>query len=90
MNETEQRIEDNDDEAQRTERDEELLSRLITILGEHFDSVQIFATRQKVDEPNTTCYRNVGTGNYFARRGMIEDWLVAERAKTAKEATSDE
>ncbi len=45
-------------------------------LGEHFDSVQIFATRY--DGETGTVNVQWGSGNWFARKGQIADWLIKE------------
>lgn len=49
-------------------------------IGEHFDTVQIFVTR--FDAEQGTCNASYGSGNWFARRGQIQDWLVKENEQT--------
>lgn len=46
-------------------------------LVEHFDSVQIFCTRNSPDL-NGTVHIGYGRGNYFARLGQIRAWLIKE------------
>lgn len=52
-------------------------------LGEHFDTVQIFATRYETHDIGTVNV-NFGTGNWFARLGQISTWLTKE-AESSKE-----
>lgn len=47
-------------------------------LGEHFDSVQIFATRSESGELEGTLNFHVGVGNWFARYGQVKQWLIKE------------
>lgn len=51
---------------------EELLRRHCTLLGEHLDTVQIFAT---VHENGRTTAFTAGVGNEFARNAQIQSWL---------------
>jgi len=46
---------------------------------EHFDTVQIFATRHLPDRNETTAL-DCGDGNYYARFGQVEQWLMIENA----------
>lgn len=45
-------------------------------LAEHFDSVQIFATRHEAGELASTLNVDVGVGNWFARYGQVASWLA--------------
>jgi len=47
-------------------------------LFKHFDTVQIFATRQ--DARDGTASVKIGLGNWFARYGQISLWLESEAA----------
>lgn len=71
-------------------RDEaiELVQKHIAQLSEHFDSVQIFVTRHD-GESGSTLGVNLGEGNWYARRGHVEDWLTAIDNVTASEAIED-
>lgn len=58
--------------------DEDLarLQQACESLGEHFDSIQIFATIHDPDRGNGgTTNASWGSGNWFARKGQIEEWL---------------
>ncbi len=59
-----------------------LLEKHAQDLGEHFDSVQIFATRHDASEGGTINL-SYGSGNWFARYGQVADWITksAERTK---------
>lgn len=75
----------------RSETDLEAVNKALAILGEHFDTAQIFVTRHDsgVGSDGT---RNIamGTGNWFARFGQTAEWVTQARASMAKEATRDD
>jgi len=48
-----------------------MLDDVLDRLGEHFDSVQIIATKC---ERGTKHYHR-GTGDFYARRGAVDKWL---------------
>lgn len=57
-------------------------------LSEHFDSVQIFATRLSDDEESDgagTVNVNYGSGNWFARYGPVYAWTVKQDEINRKE-----
>ena len=57
-----------------TER-EKILKQALDTLGEHFDTVQIFVTSHESDDDGT--YNGVvGHGNYFARYGLVHEWMT--------------
>lgn len=66
-----------DDEADQQARDEALIDRHLSALIEHFDAVQIFATRPCKTDGYAVVSR--GRGNWFTRRGMVENWRDRER-----------
>ncbi len=64
------------DEAQHAEDDYARVKRACQVLIEHFDAVQIFASR---DTPESgTLGIHCGLGNWFTRRGQVEDWRVKQ------------
>lgn len=67
------------------------LKRLIehhaAMLAEHFDSVQIIAS---VHEQGKTRRINSGNGNYFARLGSVQEWLVAQDEQSREEIRPNE
>lgn len=58
-------------------KDEDLASvqKAIDELSEHFDSVHIFCTRYEGPDIGTVQV-NRGTGNWYARSGQIQEWLI--------------
>lgn len=58
--------------------DEVRVARALRELGEHFDTVQIFATRHESGEENGTVHVSLGLGNWYARFGQVQMWLNAE------------
>lgn len=51
------------------------LNKAIEDLGEFFDTVQIFTTRHEPTKGGTITF-NRGSGNWFARRGQIQEWMT--------------
>ncbi len=58
------------------EQDAALIWKALHSLGEHFDSVHIFATRHEPAEAKGTITFNDGVGNWYARYGQIREWLL--------------
>lgn len=61
---------------QQEEKDMALIREALNKLSEHFDSVQIFATRHESGELDGTVNITLGTGNWFTRYGHVRSWLV--------------
>lgn len=64
------------------ERDLALVDQAVERLGEHFDTVQIFVTRHDQGEEDGTVSCIKGSGNYYARLGLVNEWLTKEDEKT--------
>jgi hypothetical protein len=47
-------------------------------LGEHFDSVQIFATRHESGTHGGTINISYGLGNWMARYGHVAAWKIKQ------------
>ena len=83
-------------EEQREDRspDEDIgfLKRAAAVLAEHFDTVQIFCTREL--GADGTASVKWGVGNWFARKGQVDEWVLTEeaaaKAKLYKEADDEE
>lgn len=58
-------------------REESIVSKYVDMIGEHFDNVQVFASRYDHDTKSTVCV-SIGSGNYTARIGQITLWLNGE------------
>jgi len=56
--------------------DLDMLKRYAAQIGEHFDTVQIFATRQEGDGAVTFCS---GVGNWYTRYGQVRLWCAWRR-----------
>lgn len=52
-------------------------------LSEHFEAVQIFASRCDGEKTESI---HVGAGNWYARMGMVQDFMVKENAIARREA----
>ncbi len=67
---------------------EKLLTQHLIQLSEHFDAIQIVAsvapkavrTEQLDLDAGDTLSIAKGIGNFFARRGLVEDWIESQRA----------
>jgi hypothetical protein len=64
-----------DDEKQALRN---IAQRAADQLGEHFDSVRVFVTKQ--DGENTIAF-NPGCGNHYASLGHVSEWLEADKAR---------
>jgi hypothetical protein len=61
------------------DNDDAEIQKALCVLGEHFDTVQIFVTRYEGSEgpdAGTTAIVR-GIGNYFARLGHVKTWVRA-------------
>ena len=61
----------------------EALERACDILGEHFDAVQVMATFSE-EGVTRSLYR--GSGNWYARQGMLHELLQTENADQIAQA----
>ena len=58
------------------QNDDESVEAALRGLMHHFDAVQIFATRHEVSKNGPrTIGISKGGGNYFARRGIVIEWV---------------
>lgn len=57
-----------------------VVKRHVAMLMEHFDSVQVFATKSN-DEDETTFSVNYGSGNWYARYGQVQEWMVQQASR---------
>lgn len=73
-------------------KDEDRLKKAVSDLSEWFDTVQIFVTRYEGGDDGGTLNLGAGDGNYFARRGQVEEWLMKanEEAKIMVRKREDE
>lgn len=56
---------------------------------EHFDAVQVFATRSDGTTDGTIVVA-LGQGNWCTRYGMIQDWIIKEDEQTRMRARREE
>lgn len=69
---------------EQDDADDAVIKRAMDLLGEHFDSVQVFVTRYMPAEVDGTRNLNIGVGNWFTRYGQVREWLVRCDARTTK------
>lgn len=58
------------------ENDLERVDAAINLLSEHFDAVQIFASRHEPETEDGTVSVEKGSGNWFTRYGQVSDWMI--------------
>jgi hypothetical protein len=58
------------------DHEEQLIDAALKTLSEHFDGVQIFATRYESDGNTLNIAR--GHGNFFARYGHVQEWVIGQ------------
>lgn len=67
-----------DDEV-KPDADLERIEKVAQVLGEHFDTVQIFATRHEPGAKDAGTYRfSAGCGNWYARYGQVREWMLMQ------------
>jgi hypothetical protein len=76
----------NQEEAEE-EKDMKLLTSHAAQLAEHFNTVQLFATRHEDDGTVTVAY---GEGNWYARYGQIKLWIKREEVKCVDARNEEE
>lgn len=62
------------------EQADALLAKIAINLGEHFDCVQIVASRVEANGDTRSFMR--GTGNWFARRALYQHFIERDQADT--------
>lgn len=67
------------------DKEVERIEKVVGQLMEHFDTVQVFATRHDTSDKAVggTLSFNVGRGNWYARMGHIREWIIKEDARVA-------
>lgn len=64
--------------SNRRAADIALINKHVVALGEHFDTVHIFASRHIPGDENGTAIFNRGSGNWCARVGHIKEFIIYE------------
>lgn len=71
------------------DQDMKRLEEACQVLSEHFDSVQIFVTRCEMGVEDGTVNANFGTGNWFARFGQVQNWMLKAQERIKLEVRSE-
>lgn len=66
-------------ELREAENAKAAIIKALEILGEHYGAVQILASHETVN--SETVLSSWGYGNFFARKGMAQDFLDTSSAK---------
>lgn len=75
------------DPETKADGDVRRLKNACAVLSEHFDTVQIFTTRHELDG---TLACHWGSGDYYARKGLVQTWLLKENESSREEVRGDE
>ncbi len=67
---------------------EKYIEKVLADLGEHFEAVQILATKMAPEGAGTERYF-MGTGNWYARQGMGASFLKTDEARTLADEIGD-
>lgn len=65
-------------EPKQKSDDLKLIEEHLAALSEHFDGVQIFATRHEQGQHDGTVNIQIGCGNWYARYGHIKAWTIRQ------------
>lgn len=65
-------------EPQKDNPDIERIKKAAEVLSEHFDTVQIFATRHESGQHDGSLRWQFGIGSWFARYGQVREFIVRE------------
>lgn len=68
------------DNIDQPKKDIEFLKDNVARMMEHFDSVQVFATKVDSENKDTKMYE-CGRGNWFSRFGVVSLWFKTEQDK---------
>ena len=72
--------------SEMNDRDAAIISKAVSELSPHFDSIHIFATRH---EGSDTLTISKGHGNWYARFGQIQEWLARTDEQTRVNSRKD-
>ena len=67
-----------DSQKEQEQADLKMCQDAVSKLIDHFDSVQIFATRHDPSVMDGTVNVNTGLGNWFTRYGQVKLWVKRE------------
>lgn len=67
--------------------DRQQVTKAVDALMEHFDCVQVFVSRNMEGTHEGTVHHNCGGGNWFARYGQVQQWIVQEETRMMDEST---
>lgn len=73
--------------SEEEDPDMERLAKVCRELGEHYENIQIFVNR--FDSSDGTTSINYGSGNWHARRGHVQGWLIKEDERNRKEVREE-
>lgn len=63
------------------------VKQCLSRLGEHFEAVQILATRTEEGWTNR-CFK--GAGNFYARMGMAQEFITEDQAKESAKQIAEQ
>ncbi len=66
----------------------QIVQRHVESLGEHFDTVQVFVTSHEGEQGTFTI--QLGSGNWYARAGQVQEWLTKTNERTKQVVRHEE
>lgn len=61
------------------EQEKEMLDKMMVILEEHFDCIQILVSKLRPDGGTESHFR--GSGNWYARQGMAYEFIDEQKSR---------
>lgn len=77
--------EENQEWESEKKRITDIVDKAVTTIREHVDTVQVFVTLHRDDAKSTMSYEK-GAGCFYARHGLIAEWLVMQKQFQKNEA----
>lgn len=71
------------------DEEKQFIRQHVNALMEHFDAVHIFAERKDEKDPDTTIGLSMGSGSWYARHSMAEEYVLQVRERWPSAKTSE-
>lgn len=69
------------EQSERQDRDMSIIKSHVAQISEHFETVQIIATRHDAEHGGTVM-ASWGEGNWYGRFGSIKGWITQQEEQT--------
>jgi uncharacterized Zn finger protein len=71
------------------ETDLAIVDKAIQLLGEHFDSVQVFTSRYEPTLEDGTVSVRKGNGDWYSRFGQVKEWVIKEEERMRQQVRGE-